>query len=789
MLNAARQALSQTAAAAAAAAGSTASNAVGAGDASARGPGSGRSGLARLVFPSPLPGGGAGGELGGQVAWPPLPDFYPLAGSLDSAQLTAIRNILCSPYREHATLLTGPAGAGKSMVLCEAASQLVAGARKGKVRHRVLLVAASSSHADALAKNLWYTKEHLRDKGVLRRLSVAPPGGGDPGIVTGALADWETVSPDLKKCHRSLPATSAVPTAGGAAGSSQALQDIANASVVVCTLAGCHALRFAGFGEGYFTHLFLDDAAAINEAEAAIALALADSSSSSSGGGGGGGGGMSKVVLAGDPIPASSGGSLLARLCGHPAYTDLSPGTTSQRRRINLVHSYTMPPSLLRLVSSLWYGDRLSVGAANLEQGLGAGDMGSASGMFPGAEPLQLPQGKGGLAKGGAAALPCPKGKDAAAKGGGSAVPWMPPPGHPGLIWAQSPAARIAFVGIQGQTAQGGGSRTARGGCPGIRHRSHACNPMEVHEACAQVVSLCGQGLPAREICLAAPTASQVGLCQSRLEALLGPGEGRQVTCCTMEELASIGSGRSSISSSSSFHGGGCSARDSSHLSSYFYAMVVSCVATTDEFADEVGLGTTAGGRSLCGALCRVRGMACLIGHPATIAEVPWLRYWLHAASQEGGLTPPDLLHKLQSSKRGSGTEGGAVGGGLLGGSLGGGSAPGMGGERMDPGLELPSLAPPLPLGPAGESTEDDGTTWNGLQGEPKEESGPGLQWLVEGDTPASYVPEFPARGDEARGNPRASTGPAAVAGEPGLSRSPSIITIYGHITLDSTPY
>jgi len=204
------------------------------------------------------------------------------------------------------------------------------------------MVAANSDAADELARRLT-KKEHMKAPGVLRRLNVQ----SSPLAATLCqLVDWETPHPDLRQYLRAVPPDSNC-------------HDAVNAGVVICTLAGANLIRNSVLGEGFFTHIMLDDAATMTEPEACIAISLA--------------GPHTKVVIAGDPIPERSPvqmgelkHSILARLVDRADSLDPNPRTQAQRRRMNLVHSYDLSKPLLRVVSSLWYSDTLIAGTVPL---------------------------------------------------------------------------------------------------------------------------------------------------------------------------------------------------------------------------------------------------------------------------------------------------------------------------------------------------------------------------------------------------------------------------------------
>ena len=181
---------------------------------------------------------------------------------------------------------------------------------------------------------------------MLLRLLMAPGPLGGPA--PPAPLDWEPAATDIAAYIHTAQPGPAKPRAVG------------ECTLVVCTVPGAHALGGWGLAGGHFSHIMLDDAAALTEPECCIALALAGEATESPSPPSwrlchgsspashqlpcpepfGMAGRGSKVVLAGDPTPQgppcsplASGlhCSLLERLSTLPAYTDLAPSNAAQR--------------------------------------------------------------------------------------------------------------------------------------------------------------------------------------------------------------------------------------------------------------------------------------------------------------------------------------------------------------------------------------------------------------------------------------------------------------------------
>jgi len=126
---------------------------------------------------------------------------------------------------------------------------------------------------------------------------------------------------------------------------------LANYSVVICTTRHASALSSSGVQQGFFTHIVVDEAAQLMEAEALLPLSLAGPST--------------QVIMAGDPqqlgphtfskVESVHGlhTSIMERLSGLAEYRADSP------HLMRLTHNYRSHPTLVSLLSQISYDGTL----------------------------------------------------------------------------------------------------------------------------------------------------------------------------------------------------------------------------------------------------------------------------------------------------------------------------------------------------------------------------------------------------------------------------------------------
>ncbi|XP_077528320.1 putative helicase with zinc finger domain [Haemaphysalis longicornis] len=240
-------------------------------------------------------------------------------------------------------LVEGPCGTGKTFVLAQALFEVI-----GRLPDsRVLVCTQSNSAADLFV--LDYLAKKVADRPALRPLRLVD----------------EFRKPDDVD-HRLLPFCLEVPqdqqSKEGPWFRQPTSQELEEYRVVVTTLVASEMLIASGLNQGFFTHIFIDEAAQAMEAECILPLAMADETT--------------RIVLAGDrkqfspelfssferdrPLHAS----LLERISGILSQPHLP--TLEHPCRITLTENFRSHEALVQFMSGAFYGGRLS--AALLSQ-------------------------------------------------------------------------------------------------------------------------------------------------------------------------------------------------------------------------------------------------------------------------------------------------------------------------------------------------------------------------------------------------------------------------------------
>ena len=265
----------------------------------------------------------------------------PSLTELNEPQRKVIAQLLTRTHGSAPYLMFGPFGTGKTRTLIEFLRQLVAapGASKGGKKGapaqgaaRVLVCSPSNSSVD---KYITALKELLGPDAMLR--VQAPhrlPGGYGP------LKAYSHIDP--KTGLYALPE----------------MAELLKKQVVVSTTRSAGMLVSASVPKGHFTHIIVDEAAQLMEAEALLPISLAGPSTA--------------VVMAGDPhqlgpttfskIESVHGlhCSIMERLANMPAYTAL---LSAARATTRLTSNYRSHPELVKMLGRISYSNTLQAQA------------------------------------------------------------------------------------------------------------------------------------------------------------------------------------------------------------------------------------------------------------------------------------------------------------------------------------------------------------------------------------------------------------------------------------------
>ncbi|EMD34729.1 hypothetical protein CERSUDRAFT_97310 [Gelatoporia subvermispora B] len=278
------------------------------------------------------------GQASGTVLFPETSDTSPhiVDGTIDPStllnplvadnpeQVRAINNIAqlhpdCAPY-----IVFGPPGTGKTSTIVEAILQVLD-------RHkdaRILACAPSNSAADEILRRL----SPRLNKSLMFRFNAVS-------------RQHVTIPKDLLQYCYALQGIFAIPST----------ERLHKTRAMVSTCVSAAFAYGIGLEPGYFTHIFVDEAAQATEPEVMVAVKRMTTAST-------------RVVLSGDPkqlgpIIVSNfarelglGKSYLERLMERPVYTDLS---VRQRTITKLLRNYRSHEAILTFPNARFYDNEL----------------------------------------------------------------------------------------------------------------------------------------------------------------------------------------------------------------------------------------------------------------------------------------------------------------------------------------------------------------------------------------------------------------------------------------------
>jgi hypothetical protein len=187
--------------------------------------------------------------------------------SLNKSQINAIHSVLNPDVQAIPTLVCGPFGCGKTRTLRECIRLLLLYAPNTKL----LLATQSNSAADLYIRELDKELPALHKSKVFRLYYI----GRNPQMVPNEVHKYSKY--DERKRQFVCPEH----------------DEFVKFRLVVTTLQTARSLKLKKFDNGYFTHIFLDEAAQALESEAIIPLSLASSK-------------KTKLILAGDKMQTNS---------------------------------------------------------------------------------------------------------------------------------------------------------------------------------------------------------------------------------------------------------------------------------------------------------------------------------------------------------------------------------------------------------------------------------------------------------------------------------------------------
>ncbi|XP_053965787.1 putative helicase mov-10-B.1 isoform X1 [Anastrepha ludens] len=264
-------------------------------------------------------------------------------------QLQAVEQIVAggNPYAPY--IVVGPPGTGKTTTIVEAILQLYI--------HRpgchILVTTGSNSASDTVALKICeYIEKHPQLEEQQREPRTNESESWN--ILRVFSNSWinkiglKNINPLIKKYANFFEGKLVSP----------AVKVLQKYSIIVATLCTVGRLRTGTIGDWPFTHVFIDEAGAITEAETLVAITSVNTKTC-------------RVILSGDTkqlgpvvmsqIAAELGlkHSLMERLLERDCYGIREDGTYDQTLQTRLRRNYRSHPEILRLFNHLYYKDEL----------------------------------------------------------------------------------------------------------------------------------------------------------------------------------------------------------------------------------------------------------------------------------------------------------------------------------------------------------------------------------------------------------------------------------------------
>lgn len=260
---------------------------------------------------------------------------------LNYEQKVAVINALRAELRPFPYVVFGPPGTGKTITLVEICLQIYHLIPES----RLLIVAPSNSAADLLSLSL-LASGFIDEFDFIRLASYHYITGGN---VPDGLSKYVYVAN-----FKEQPEPGDVPSVNR--------NILSEKKIVISTMGNAGVLRVMGFPFGYYTHIIVDEAGQVTEPENLIVASLMNKET--------------QIILAGDPLQLGPvvlskfaksyglGQSFLQRIMGFKPYIPDQIGFPDSygynpKFITKLVRSYRTVPTILNLISHLFYRDEL----------------------------------------------------------------------------------------------------------------------------------------------------------------------------------------------------------------------------------------------------------------------------------------------------------------------------------------------------------------------------------------------------------------------------------------------
>ncbi|XP_067633314.1 uncharacterized protein [Eurosta solidaginis] len=269
-------------------------------------------------------------------------------------QLQAVKQIVGGANPHSPYIVVGPPGTGKTTTIVEAILQLYI----QNPDNHILVTSGSNSACDTVALKIC---EHFETNSRLKELSLQRSGKDAKNEQLPPQDILRVFSNSWIKRNGFKNMNSLVMENANFSRReliSPAVSVLQNYNILVVTLCTMGRLRTGISGDWPFTHVFIDEAAAITEAEALVAITSVNTN-------------ICRIIISGDPkqlgpvVMSKVAGelglnnSIMKRLLERDCYAVKGDGSYDRTLQMRLLQNYRSHPEILRLFNHLYYNNKL----------------------------------------------------------------------------------------------------------------------------------------------------------------------------------------------------------------------------------------------------------------------------------------------------------------------------------------------------------------------------------------------------------------------------------------------